>query len=86
VRPSFNCAYARTLVERVICSDPALAARDRRMASLYEQAGGSRHRPVDPTQWRWLSARNACGRVPLEAVDACLAGVYDARIAELSGQ
>jgi uncharacterized protein len=83
--PSFNCDYARTLVERIICADPALAAKDRRMALLYEQAGGSRRGPVDGTQWRWLAARNACGRVPLEAVEACIARTYDARIAELSG-
>src|SRR5215207_3849796 len=36
VSPSFNCRYARTPVEQAICSDPALAAKDRRMARLYE--------------------------------------------------
>ena len=30
--------YARTPVEQAICSDPALAAKDRRMARLYERA------------------------------------------------
>ena len=81
--PSFNCRYARSSVERAICADPVLAAKDRRMALLYEQAGGSRHGPVDPTQYRWLAARNACGRA--RALEACIDRVYDARIAELSG-
>jgi len=81
--PSFNCRYARSSVERAICADPVLAAKDRRMALLYEQAGGSRFGPVDPTQYRWLAARNACGRA--RALEACIDRVYDARIAELSG-
>ena len=83
-RPSFNCRSARTSVERAICADPALAAKDRRMASLYEQAGGSRKGPVDRPQWRWLAARNACGRSP--GLQACIDQVYDARIAELSSE
>jgi hypothetical protein len=83
-RPSFNCRSARSSVERTICADPALAAKDRRMASLYEQAGGSRKGPVDRPQWRWLAARNACGRAP--ALQACIDQVYDARIAELSSE
>ena len=83
-RPSFNCRLARTSVERTICADPALAAKDRRMASLYEQAGGSRKGPVDRPQWRWLAARNACGRAP--GLQACIDQVYDARIAELSSE
>jgi len=59
-RPSFNCRSARSSVERAICADLVLAAKDLRMATLYEQAGGSRRGPVDATQWRWLAARNAC--------------------------
>jgi uncharacterized protein len=84
-RPSFNCRYARTAVEHAICGDPALAAKDRHLALLYEQAGGSRFRPVDPTQWGWLAARNGCARAPRPALDACVHHAYDARIAELSG-
>jgi hypothetical protein len=83
-RPSFNCRSARTSVERAICADPALAAKDRRMATLYEQAGGSMKGPVDRPQWRWLAARNACGRAP--ALQSCIDRVYDARIAELSSE
>ncbi len=84
--PSFNCRYARTAVEQAICEIPTLADKDRRMARLYEQAGGSRYGPVDPSQWRWLAARNACGRAGGRALEACVNRVYDARIAELSGR
>ena len=85
-RPSFNCRSAKTAVERTICADPMLAAKDGRMALLYEQAGGSRYRPVDPAQWSWLAARNRCGRVRGPALKSCIHRAYDARIAELSAQ
>jgi hypothetical protein len=84
-RPSFDCGYARTTVERAICADPVLAAKDQRMALLYEQRGGSRYRPVDQRQWRWLAAREACARAPRAVLEACIARTYDARIVELSG-
>jgi hypothetical protein len=83
--PSFSCSYAQTLVEQVICAEPALAAKDLRMALLYEQRGGSRYRPVDAQQWRWLAARKACGRASRSMIERCIGQTYDARIAELSG-
>ncbi len=83
--PSFNCRSARTSVEQAICDDPELAAKDRRMARLYERAGGSRFGPVDPTQRGWLAARDACGRAAGAALQACLHGAYDGRIRELGG-
>jgi len=83
-RPSFNCRSAKTAVERTICADPVLATKDRRMALLYEQAGGSRYKPVDPSQWGWLAARNRCGRVRGPALKSCVDRAYDDRIAELS--
>jgi len=82
-RPSFNCRSAKTAVERTICADPVLAAKDRRMSLLYEQVGGSRYRPVDPSQWSWLAARNRCGRVHGPALNNCLHRAYDDRMAEL---
>jgi uncharacterized protein len=85
VSPSFNCRYARTPVEQAICSDPALAAKDRRMARLYERAGGSRFGPVEPTQSAWLAARDACARVAGPGLHACIHEAYDARIADLGG-
>ena len=86
VSPSFNCRYARTPVEQAICSDPALAAKDRRMARLYERAGGSRFGPVEPTQSAWLATRDACARVAGPALHACIHEAYDARVTELGGR
>jgi hypothetical protein len=83
--PSFNCRFAGTLVEHTICADPVLASKDKRMALLYEQSGGSRYRPVDQRQWRWLAARESCNRAPAGALRTCISQVYDVRIAELSG-
>ena len=85
-RPSFSCRYAKSSVEHAICADPVLAAKDRRMALLYERAGGSRYGPVDPSQWGWVAARNRCGRVHDEALERCLHRAYDDRVAELSLQ
>ena len=85
-RPSFNCRYAKTAIERTICADPMLAAKDGRMALLYEQAGGSRYRPVDPSQWSWLAARNRCGRVHDEALERCLHRAYDDRVARIAAR
>ena len=85
-RPSFNCGYAKTAVERAICADPVLAAKDRRMALLYERAEGSRYRPVGPSQWSWLAARNRCGRTRGPALERCLHAAYNDRMAELSEQ
>ena len=85
VSPSFNCRYARAPVEQAICSDPALAAKDRRMARLYERAGDLRFGPVEPTQSAWLAARDGCARVAGPALHACIHDAYDARIAELGG-
>ena len=83
--PSFNCRYARTPVEQAICSDPVLGAKDRRMARLYEKAGGSRFGPVEPTQRAWLAARDACARLGGPALLACLHDAYDSRIVDLGG-
>jgi uncharacterized protein len=82
-RPSFNCRYAKTAVERAICADPVLAAKDRRMALLYERAGGSRYRPVDPAQWSWLAARNRCGRTRGPALERCLHAALSGQLLRL---
>jgi uncharacterized protein len=76
VAPSFACAGQLSNVERMICSDPALAERDNRLNEVYKQA---RSRPgVTESQRTWIRQRNAC----MDA--ACVARAYDARIGELS--
>lgn len=80
-RPSFNCRYARTRTERMVCSDERLAARDRAMASLYYSAVAN----ADPetrdilrgTRDRFLARRERCGSA------GCVAATYEDRIDEI---
>lgn len=76
VAPSFACSGPLSNVERMICGDPALAERDRRLDAVYKQV---RARPgVAETQRAWIRIRNAC------ADAACIARAYDSRIGELT--
>jgi uncharacterized protein len=79
---SFDCARAAKPDERAICQDRALNDRDVTMAVLYGLdrkflAMGGRGLLMDE-QAAWLRSRHACG-----ANRACLARVYDRRIANL---
>lgn len=82
-RPSFNCRYARSTSERMVCVDPNLAAADRRLAAAYRDAidAGIPERVLRRQQDMWLGAREAAARYGPEDV----ARVYEARIAELEG-
>ena len=83
-RPSFDCRGARTPVEGAICADPVLAAKDRQMARLFEQAAAFGFRDVEATQPAWRASRDACARVaPGSALPACVDEAYDRRIREL---
>lgn len=80
-RPSFNCRYARTRTEQMVCSDEELAARDRDMASQYYSAIAA----ADPetrailrgTRDRFLARRERCGG------PGCVARSYEDRIDEI---
>ena len=78
--PSFNCRYARTRSERMVCGDPGLAALDRSLNAAFEEAvaGGVDRRTLRAAQDRWLGAREAASDDP----DA-VADVYRRRIEEL---
>ncbi len=61
--PSFNCRYARSVTERMVCGEPELAAADRRLAREFDRAMA---RTPDPRglrrqQDRWLAARERAG-------------------------
>lgn len=80
-RPSFNCRYARTRTEQLICGDEQLAALDRDMASLYYQAVAAAdpetRRILRGTRDRFLLRREQCeGR-------RCVADSYEDRIDEI---
>lgn len=80
-RPSFNCRYARTATEKKVCASPALAAKDRAMASLYydlmASADPSVRRHLRRSRDAFLARRERCGS------EECVAAAYDARSAEI---
>ncbi|HEX5776046.1 MAG TPA: lysozyme inhibitor LprI family protein [Caulobacteraceae bacterium] len=82
-RPSFNCRFARSQSERMVCIDPNLAAADRRLAQAYREAidSGIPERVLRRQQDVWLSARESAARYGPQDV----ARVYEARISELEG-
>lgn len=81
-RPSFNCRYARSRVEKMICSDPDLAARDRRMAGVYYRTSANSdavvRRRLSASRLRFLAYRDHCGDAE------CVASAYEDRIDEIN--
>jgi len=79
--PSFNCNYARTRSERMVCSSGSLAAKDRQMAAIYYAAmanadvGTRAH--LRRSRDAFLSRRERCGS------EDCIQAIYDARIQEI---
>ena len=79
--PSFDCRYARSRAELMVCADPGLAEADRRLDAAYRHAldVGVPAWRLERQQRRWLRAREGAAFEAPEEV----AGVYEARIAEL---
>lgn len=80
-RPSFNCRYARSRSEKLVCGSNALAARDRAMSSLFYSAiadadPGTKRR-IRGSRDAFLSRRERC------ASEACVAAAYEDRIDEI---
>ena len=79
--PSFNCNYARTRSERMVCASAPLAARDRQMAALYYSVmanadlGTRAH--LRRSRDAFLVRRERCGS------EDCVLSIYDARIQEI---
>lgn len=80
--PSFNCRYARSQSEEMVCSDPDLAVADRRLNRAYERAiaSGIPARELRAEQDDWLGIREDAARRSPRAV----ASVYEQRIRELN--
>ena len=81
-RPSFPCRYARSRVEKMICSSDELAAQDRRMAAVYYRANDrsdpETRRRLSASRLRFLAYRDRCGN------EACVANAYSDRIDEIN--
>jgi uncharacterized protein len=80
--PSFNCNYAKTPDEILICQHPGLAEKDVQLANFFYQLRNQMpdrmRRRFDADQAVWLRRRRECGRDP-----ACIEKAYDARMREL---
>jgi uncharacterized protein YecT (DUF1311 family) len=79
--PSFSCRYARTATERMVCSSPSLAAKDRQMASIYyaamANADAATRVHLRRSRDAFLTRRERCGS------EDCVVAAYNARIAEI---
>lgn len=80
VRPSFDCARARSSPERIICADPELSRRDRELGRLHARAKAAAPDPAafnrqNDKQWR--RRESSCRD------RACLLAWYDHRREQL---
>ena len=79
--PSFNCRYARSRSEIMVCESSRLAAKDRAMSSVFysalNDADPRQRRELRRTRDRFLAYRDRC------ANEACVAEAYDGRIEEI---
>ncbi len=84
--PAFDCRRAdQGSVVRLVCSEPALAALDRRLAAVYAQAlNKARHpqrRVLKAEQRGWVKGRDDCWKAA--DVKACVVDAYTLRTVEL---
>ena len=84
--PAFNCAYASTDVEILLCNDAALGSMDKQMADLYFALRRSQtpnaKKQSQAHQTTWLASRNQCARRVNMA--GCLQRSYQERISQLT--
>jgi uncharacterized protein len=82
--PSFACAQATQWVEKAICSDPELAALDRRLSRVFAEAERelpSHARGLLAAQRDWLRGREECrAEEEAPAQVECLSAQYRERI------
>ncbi len=75
---SFDCGAAASAMERLVCSDTALDARDAILAKVHAAARlNDADGRIARSQREWLTRAQAC------RTTGCLADAYDRRIAEL---
>jgi uncharacterized protein len=79
---SFNCRYAKTPDEVLICQIPKLGEMDSKMANLYfgyrSLTHGRARQRLESDQSAWLQHRSSCGRNP-----SCIARAYRDRVTYL---
>ncbi len=92
--PAFDCAKAEHEIEKLICENAELAAKDRKMADVYRQAitalekvdagGAEAIKELKTMQRGWIGGRNDCWK----AADKrqCARDSYDRRTATLQAR
>jgi len=96
--PTFNCAKAQGQVEKLICSDAALASLDRTLDGVYKaataKAKGKLATRLREDQRGWVKGRNDCWKAngqetwitatwTVNTVKACVDAQYRLRTSEL---
>ncbi|MDB5600575.1 MAG: hypothetical protein JWN71_2619 [Xanthobacteraceae bacterium] len=81
--PSFDCQGKLAPIEKTICQDGVLGAKDRALSELYarlsKQLSGGARQSLTDAQRGWIRLRNQC-----QGNDTgCIGREYDRRIAEL---
>ena len=93
IKPSFDCAKAKTRVEKLICSDAELAKLDREMSSEYrtlvsdKTLDGELKEILKNNQKKWLDSREKAPCLENEDVSEqqkCIKNVYRIRIKEIN--
>ncbi len=92
--PAFDCAKAESSAEKLVCSDPALADLDKRLAYRFDAAvevakgldvgAADAENLLRATQRGWISGRDECWKEP--DLEACVRQSYLRREAELVAQ
>lgn len=95
IKPSFDCAKAKTRVEKLICSDVKLAKLDREMSSEYrtlvsdKTLDGELKEILKNNQKKWLDSREKTPCLENEDVSEqqkCIKHVYRIRIKEINDE
>ena len=96
--PTFDCAKAQGEVEQLVCSDPALAALDRKLDQVYKAAAakatGKLAARLRAEQRGWVKGRNECWKAKgietwltatwtINTVQGCVDAQYRLRTSEL---
>jgi uncharacterized protein len=95
--PTFDCVKAQGEVEKLICSDPSLAALDQKLAEVYKAALAKARDGLDKQlrveQRGWIKGRNECWKAKdktwitktwtVDTVKDCVDAHYRLRTSEL---
>jgi uncharacterized protein len=87
VSASFNCAKAKSAIQKAICADSTLAEWDSRMGELYRQAlaQNSKDKKLPAEQRQWLSQRDdKCKSAEAADLNSCVLEMTKNRLTELA--